>query len=168
MGWLKRSPWVFHYNASSCNGCDLELLAAFGPRYDPERFGVINTGNPKHADILLITGTMNVRSAEVARNLYDQMPSPKAVVAVGICATSACVFQEAYNVLGGVDAVLPVDVYVPGCAVRPESVLDGILDAVRVLDEKERAWRTGGIVEAKREAEQPKIFEEKEKEKKAA
>jgi len=143
MSSFKRSPWVFHYNASSCNGCDLELIAALMPMYDPERFGVINTGNPKHADILLITGSMNVRSVEVVKNLYNQMPSPKVVVAVGICATSACVFAEAYNVLGGVDKVLPVDVYVLGCAVRPEAILDGILKAAQVLDEKYRALRAG-------------------------
>lgn len=143
MSSIKKSPWVFHYNASSCNGCDLELIAAFMPRYDPERFGVINTGNPKHADILLITGSMNVRNAEVVKNLYNQMPSPKVVVAVGICATSACVFAEAYNVLGGVDKVLPVDVYVLGCAVRPEALLDGILKAAEILDEKYSALRAG-------------------------
>jgi Ni,Fe-hydrogenase III small subunit len=143
MSSFKRSPWVFHYNASSCNGCDLELVAALTPMYDPERFGVINTGNPKHADILLITGSMNVRNVPVVRNLYNQMPSPKVVVAVGICATSGCVFAEAYNVLGGVDKVLPVDVYVMGCAVRPEALLDGILQAAQVLDEKYRARRAG-------------------------
>lgn len=143
MSSFKRSPWFFHYNASSCNGCDFELFAALMPRYDPERFGVINTGNPKHADILLITGSMNVRNVEVVKNLYNQMPSPKVVVAVGICATSACVFADAYNVLGGVDKVLPVDAYVLGCAVRPEAVLDGILKAAEILDEKYRALRTG-------------------------
>ncbi len=134
-----KSPWVFHYNASSCNGCDLELIATLTPMYDPERFGVINTGNPKHADILLITGSMNVKNVAVVENLYNQMPSPKVVVAVGICATSGCVFAEAYNVLGGVDKVLPVDVYVLGCAARPEAILDGILKAAAVLDEKCRA-----------------------------
>jgi Ni,Fe-hydrogenase III small subunit len=113
------------------------------PRYDLERFGVINTGNPKHADILLITGSMNVRSVEVVRNLYNQMPSPKVVVAVGICATSGCVFADAYNVLGGVDKVLPVDIYVLGCAVRPEAILDGILKAAQVLEEKYRAFQVG-------------------------
>jgi Ni,Fe-hydrogenase III small subunit len=143
MSFLKKSPWFFHYNASSCNGCDLELLAALTPRYDPERFGVINTGNPKHADILLITGSLNVRSVEVVRNIYNQMPSPKVVVAVGICATSACVFADAYNVLGGVDKVLPVDLYVLGCAVRPEAILDGILRAAEILEEKHRALRAG-------------------------
>lgn len=141
MSSLKRSPWVFHYNASSCNGCDLELVATLTPMYDPERFGVINTGNPKHADILLITGSMNVRNVPIVRNLYDQMPSPKVVVAIGICATSGCVFRDAYNVLGGVDKVLPVDIYVVGCAARPEAILDGILQAAEVLDEKYRGHR---------------------------
>ena len=144
-----RSPWVFHYNASSCNGCDLELIATLTPMYDPERFGVINTGNPKHADILLITGSMNVKNVPVVENLYNQMPSPKAVVAVGICATSGCVFAEAYNVLGGVDKVLPVDVYVLGCAARPEAILDGILRAAAILDEKYRAAK-GQTTEGKR------------------
>lgn len=143
MSALRRSPWVFHYNASSCNGCDLELVATLTPMYDPERFGVINTGNPKHADILLITGSVNARNEEIIRNLYDQMPSPKVVVAVGICATSGCVFAEAYNVVGGVDKVLPVDVYVMGCAVRPEALLDGILKAAEVLEEKYRSRRKG-------------------------
>ena len=143
MSALKRSPWVFHYNASSCNGCDLELVATLTPMYDPERFGVINTGNPKHADILLITGSVNARNEEIIRNLYDQMPSPKVVVAVGICATSGCVFADAYNVVGGVDKVLPVDVYVMGCAVRPEALLDGILKAAEVLEEKYRSRRKG-------------------------
>ena len=136
MSIMKRSPWIVHYNASSCNGCDLELVATLTPMYDPERFGIINTGNPKHADLLLVTGSVNARNASVLETLFDQMPSPKAVVAIGICATSGCVFQEAYNVLGGVDKVLPVDVYVPGCAARPEAILDGILRALDVLERK--------------------------------
>ena len=136
MSIMKKSPWIVHYNASSCNGCDLVLVATLTPMYDPERFGVINTGNPKHADLLLVTGSVNARNASVLETLFDQMPSPKAVVAVGICATSGCVFAEAYNVLGGVDKVLPVDVYVPGCAARPEAILDGILRALDVLERK--------------------------------
>lgn len=146
MSSLGRSPWVFHYNASSCNGCDLELVAALTPVYDPERFGVINAGNPKHADIFLVTGSMNVRNVPVVRNLYDQMPSPRVVVAVGICATSGCVFRNAYNVLGGVDKVLPVDIYVVGCAARPEAILDGILQAAKLLDEKYRAGKTAKTI----------------------
>jgi len=148
MSIMKKSPWVVHYNASSCNGCDLELVATLTPMYDPERFGVINIGNPKHADILLVTGSVNARNAEVLQTLYDQMPSPKAVVAVGICATSGCVFAECYNVLGGVDKVLPVDVYVPGCAARPEAILDGILRAVDVLERKGKEFRRSSVVAA--------------------
>ncbi len=148
MSSLKRSPWVLHYNASSCNGCDLELVATLTPTYDPERFGILNTGNPKHADILLVTGSVNARNASVLETLYSQMPSPKAVVAIGICATSGCVFQEAYNVLGGVDKVLPVDVYVPGCAARPEAILDGILKAVEVLERKGKEFRRSSGVAA--------------------
>jgi len=148
MSSLKRSPWVLNYNASSCNGCDLELVAMLTPMYDPERFGIINTGNPKHADIFLVTGSVNARNASVLETLFNQMPSPKAVVAIGICATSGCVFQEAYNVLGGVDKVLPVDVYVPGCAARPEAILDGILRAVDVLERKGKEFRRSSVVAA--------------------
>jgi ech hydrogenase subunit C len=131
-----RSPWVLHYDASSCNGCDIEVVASLTPLYDVERLGVINTGNPKHADIFLVTGSVNAQNVKVLRNLYEQMPEPRVVVAVGICATSGCVFRECYNVMGGVDAVLPVDVYVPGCAARPESIIDGVITAVAILEKK--------------------------------
>ena len=136
MGWFKRSPWVLHYNATSCNGCDIELIASLTPLYDLERFGIIVTGNPKHADILAVTGSVNDESRRVVQTLYEQMPNPKVVVAVGICAATGCVFQDCYNVRGGVVKVLPVDVYVPGCAARPEAIIDGILMACGVLEEK--------------------------------
>jgi Ni,Fe-hydrogenase III small subunit len=142
MGWLKRSPWVLHYNATSCNGCDIELIASLTPLYDLERFGIIVTGNPKHADILAVTGSVNGNSGKVVQNLYEQMPHPKVVLAVGICATSGCVFQDCYNVQGGVDKVLPVDVYIPGCAARPEAIIDGVLQACAILDGKD-AQRKG-------------------------
>ncbi len=136
MSSLSRSPWVLHYNATSCNGCDIEVVASLTPMYDLERFGILNTGNPKHADILLVTGSVSDRSAEVLRTLYDQMPSPKVVVALGICATSGGIFAECYNIKGGVDKVLPVDVYVPGCAVRPEAIIDGVIQALAILEQK--------------------------------
>ncbi len=141
MGWFKRSPWVLHYNATSCNGCDIEFVVSLTPLYDLERFGIISTGNPKHADILAVTGSVNEKSRQVLLNLYEQMPNPKVVVAVGICATSGCVFQDCYNVMGGVDKVLPVDVYVPGCAARPESIIDGVLKACEILEEKDKQRR---------------------------
>lgn len=142
MGAFTRSPWVMHYDASSCNGCDIEVVASLTPLYDVERLGVMNTGNPKHADIFLVTGSVNAQNVKVLRTLYEQMPDPRVVVAVGICATSGCVFRECYNVMGGVDTVLPVDVYVPGCAARPESIIDGILQAVGLLEKKRLYMKT--------------------------
>jgi ech hydrogenase subunit C len=136
---LKQSPWIVHYDASSCNGCDIETLACLTPLYDVERLGVINTGNPKHADIFLVTGAVNHLSREVIRNIYHQLAEPKVVVAVGICASSGGIFRKCYNVSGGVDSVIPVDVYVPGCAARPEAIIDGVVQALGVLEQKRQA-----------------------------
>jgi ech hydrogenase subunit C len=136
MTYLKKSPWIVHYNASSCNGCDIEILAALTPVFDVERFGIVNTGNPKHADILLVTGSINAKNIEPLKNVYAQIPEPKVVVAIGICATSGGIFRECYNILGGTDKVIPVDVYVPGCAARPESIIDGVVTALGILEQK--------------------------------
>ena len=125
-----KSPWVVHFDCGSCNGCDIEVLACLTPIYDIERFGILNIGNPKHADVLLVTGTVNQRNKHVLKNIYDQMPTPKAVIAIGASGTSGGVFREAYNVLGGVDKVIPVDVYVPGCPARPEAIIDGVVAAL--------------------------------------
>jgi ech hydrogenase subunit C len=136
MSYLPKSPWLVHYDASSCNGCDIEVLACLTPLYDVERFGVLNIGNPKHADIFVVTGSVNEQNKSVIQNIYNQMAEPKVVVAVGACATSGGVFRECYNVQGGVDKVIPVDVYVPGCAARPEAIIDGVVQALGVLEEK--------------------------------
>ena len=144
MTYLARSPWVIHYDASSCNGCDIEVLACLTPLYDIERFGIINTGNPKHADVFLVTGSINEQNKEVIKNIYNQIPEPKVVVAIGICATSGGVFRECYNVMGGIDTMIPVDVYVPGCAARPEMIIDGVVKALGILEEKwakMEAWK---------------------------
>jgi ech hydrogenase subunit C len=125
-----KSPWLLHFDCGSCNGCDIEVLACLTPLYDIERFGIINVGNPMHSDLFLVTGTVNHRNKKVLLNLYDQMPGPKAVVAVGACALSGGIFREAYNVLGGIDKVLPVDVYVPGCPAKPEAIIDGVVKAL--------------------------------------
>lgn len=138
MPFFSKSPWIIHYDGSSCNGCDIEVLACLTPVYDVERFGVINTGNPKHADILLITGSVNEQNKDIIWQIYNQMPHPKVVAAIGICATSGGIFAECYNVLGGVDKVLPVDLYVPGCAARPEAIIDGVVKALAVLGEKRK------------------------------
>ncbi len=143
MSFFRRSPWILHYDGSSCNGCDIEVLACLTPLYDVERFGVVNTGNPKHADILLVTGSVNERNVEIVENLYRQMPDPKVVVAVGACACSGGIFARAYNVQGGIDRVVPVDVYVPGCAARPERIIDGVVQGIAALEGKRAAMAAG-------------------------
>jgi ech hydrogenase subunit C len=139
MNGFKKSPWILHYDASSCNGCDIETLACLTPVFDVERLGVVNTGNPKHADIFLVTGAVNEQSKHVIRNLYRQLPEPKVVVAVGACAATGGIFRECYNISGGVDCVVPVDVYVPGCAARPEAIIDGVVKGLAVMEEKQTA-----------------------------
>jgi ech hydrogenase subunit C len=134
---LKKSPWILHYDASSCNGCDIETLACLTPIFDVERLGIINIGDPKQADIFLVTGAVNEQSKVVIRNLYRQLPEPKVVVAVGACAASGGIFRECYNISGGVDIVVPVDVYVPGCAARPEAIIDGVVKGLAVMEEKQ-------------------------------
>lgn len=138
---LAKSPWLLHYDASSCNGCDIEVLACTTPKYDIERFGIINTGDPFQADILLITGGVNNQCEQVVKQLYEQMPNPKVVVAVGICACTGGVFKDCYNIKGGIDTVIPVDVYVPGCAARPQAIIDGVVKALEILEEKRQSYR---------------------------
>jgi ech hydrogenase subunit C len=104
--------------------------------YDLERFGIVHMGNPRHSDVLIVTGTVNQRNQRVLRNVYDQMADPKVVVAIGACANSGGVFRDCYNVVGGADKVVPVDVYVNGCAVRPEAVIDGVVEALGKLNER--------------------------------
>ena len=136
MSFLSKSPWVIHYDGSSCNGCDIEVLACLTPVYDAERFGIINTGNPKHADMFIITGGINDQNAAVVQQIYSQMPDPKVVVAVGICACTGGIFKDCYNIKGGVDTVIPVDVFVPGCAARPQAIIDGIVKGLDALEKK--------------------------------
>lgn len=139
-----RSPWLLHYDCGSCNGCDIEVVAALSPIYDLERFGVVHVGNPKHADIFLVTGTVNFRNRHVLQNLYSQMPDPKVVVAVGACGATGGVFHDAYNVVGGVDKIIPVDVYVPGCPPKPEALIDGVVLALEKFREKaDTTWILG-------------------------
>jgi len=137
-----KSPWVVHFNCNSCNGCDIEFLACLTPTYDVERFGILHVGNPKHADILVVTGSVNHRNKHVLKNVYDQMPSPKVVVAMGVCPATGGIFADCYNVLGGVAKVIPVDVYVPGCPPRPEAMIDGIVEGVGILAKKRQDSET--------------------------
>ena len=128
-----KSPWLLCFNGGGCNGCAIELLACLTPVYDLERFGILNTGNPKHADLLLVTGTVNHRNHRTLENLFQTMTLPRLVVAAGACACTGGIFKQAYNVLGGADQAMKVDVYVPGCPPKPERIIDGVLQAVEKL-----------------------------------
>jgi Ni,Fe-hydrogenase III small subunit len=127
---LGRSLAIREVDAGSCNGCELEIIALNNPIYDIERFGIQFVASPRHADMLLVTGPVT-RNMELAlRKTYDATPDPKLVVAVGACGISGGIFGTNYATCGGVDRVIPVDVYIPGCPPRPEALLDGILLAI--------------------------------------
>lgn len=127
------SPWVIHFNTGSCNGCDIEILATLTPRYDLERLGVKLRGSPRHADVLLCTGPVTQQARDRLVRVYSQMHEPKFVVAIGSCALSGGVFNGCYNVVGGIDQVIPVDAYIPGCPPRPEAIIDGVVKLLSSL-----------------------------------
>jgi len=127
------SPWLIHYNSGSCNGCDIEILATLTPRYDAERLGVQLKGSPRHADVLVCTGPVTMQSRDRLQRIYEQMPDPKFVVAVGSCAISGGAFRGCYNVVGHIDEVIPVDAYIPGCPPRPEAIIDGLVKLLAAL-----------------------------------
>ena len=128
---LGRSLHVRQVDAGSCNGCELEIAATTNPVFDLERFGIHFVASPRHADVLLVTGPVT-RNMEIAlRRTYEAAPEPRVVVAVGACGCSGGIFGEGtYAAIGGVDRVLPVDIYIPGCPPRPQAILNGLLAAM--------------------------------------
>jgi NADH-quinone oxidoreductase B subunit len=122
-----KSPWILHLNSGACNACDIEIVAALTPRFDLERFGVLLKATPRHADVIICTGPVTRQIKDRILRIYEQVPDPKFVVAVGACAMSGCVYRGAYNILGGIDQVIPVDAYVPGCPSRPDAIMDGVV-----------------------------------------
>ena len=137
--WAKaKSPWIIHFNTGGCNGCDIELLAALTPRYDVERFGIVLKGSPRHADILAVTGPVTHQVKNRLLRIYEQMPEPKYVIAIGTCAVSGAPFWDGYNVIGGVDKLFPVDVYVPGCPPKPEAIIEGFVKLLKKIETEEK------------------------------
>ena len=122
-----RSPWLIHFNAGACNACDIEVVAALTPKFDVERFGAVIKGSPRHADVMGVSGSVPRKIRNRLKRIYEQMPSPKFVVAVGSCAISGGVFQNCYNTMDGVDKFIPVSAYIPGCPPKPEAILDGVV-----------------------------------------
>jgi len=128
-----KSPWILHLNSGACNACDIEIVAALTPRFDLERLGVLLRATPRHADVIVATGPVTRQMKDRIIRIYEQTPDPKFVVAVGACAMSGCVYRGAYNVLGGLDQVIPVTAYVPGCPARPDAILDGVVKLLGTL-----------------------------------
>lgn len=133
--WARRkSPWIIHFNSGGCNGCDIEILATLTPRYDVERLGVLKEGSPRHADILICSGPVTRQSRDRLRRIYEQMPEPKKVMVVGSCGSAMGIFRGAYNILGGIDQVIPVDLYVPGCPSHPSGIIAGLVQLVESME----------------------------------
>jgi NADH-quinone oxidoreductase B subunit len=130
-----KSPWVLHFNTGACNACDIEIIAALTPRYDLERFGVLLKGTPRHADVLLCSGPVTKQIECRLQRIYEQMPEPKFVVAVGSCSCSGGVFSGCYNINGGIDTVIPVSAYIPGCPASPKAIIDGVVKLLASLED---------------------------------
>jgi membrane-bound hydrogenase subunit mbhJ len=126
-------------NSGSCNGCDIELVAALTPRYDAEQLGIRLEGSPRHADILCITGPVTRNAAGAVKTVYDQVLAPKAVVAIGSCPATTNVFIDSRTLDGPLDKHIPVDVYVPGCPPRPDAIVQGVARAAQILAERGRS-----------------------------
>ena len=128
-----KSPWILHMNSGACNACDIEILAALAPRFDIERFGIQLKGTPRHADVLVCSGAVTRQMSDRVQRIYEQMPEPKFVVAVGACACSGGVFLGCYNTCRGINEIIPVSVYIPGCPARPEAIIDGVVKLLTSL-----------------------------------
>ena len=124
---------------SACNNCDIEILDALTPKYDLERFGMVLVGSIRHADLILLTGVFNKKSAIRAKHLYEQAPKPIIVVAIGGCACSGLIFRSSYNWDTPIGNVVPVDAYIPGCPPKPEAMISGIMRVIQKIRDGDAA-----------------------------
>ena len=136
---MAKSPWIYHINTGSCNGCDIELVAVLTPRYDAERFGFKLTGSPRHADIIVVSGPITSQSKERLIRTLEQVPEPKCVVSIGSCPRSCNVFKGSYSVEGPLEKYTHVDVSIAGCTPKPEAIIEGLAKAAEILAEKREA-----------------------------
>ena len=134
-----KSPWIYHINTGSCNGCDIELVAVLTPRYDAERFGFKLAGTPRHADIVVVSGPITSQSKDRLIRTLEQVPEPKVVVSIGSCPKSGNVFKGSYCVEAPLDKYCKVDVSIAGCTPKPEAIIEGLYKAAQILKEKREA-----------------------------
>lgn len=125
-----RSLHIREVDTGSCNGCEIEVSQLLAPQYDLQRFGVDFVASPRHADALLVTGPVSRNLERALRDTYEATPDPKIVIAVGACAIGGGIFGTGYASAGGIDRIVPVDVYLPGCPPRPLALIHGILLAI--------------------------------------
>jgi len=131
-----KALWVYHVNTGACNGCDIEVIDVLTPYYDVERFGIKLVGSPRHADVLLVSGPVTRPIVDSLKRVFEATPAPKLVFAIGSCAIDGNIWHDSYNVVGGVDKVIPVNLYIPGCPPRPEAIVYGVAQALGLVPKK--------------------------------
>ena len=138
---MAKSPWIFHINAGSCNGCDIELVSVLTPRYDAERLGFRLTGTPRQADIVVVSGPVTSQTRDRLVRTLAQVPEPRVVVSLGSCPRSGNVFKGSYCVDGPLEKYPHVDVSVGGCTPKPEAIMAALAKAAEILAEKRKEMR---------------------------
>ena len=133
-----KSGWIFHVNAGSCNGCDIELVSILTPRYDAERLGFRLAESPRQADIVAVSGPITMQTRDRLVRVLSQVPEPRVIVTLGSCPCSGNVFKGSYSVVGPLDKYVPVDVAIAGCAPKPEAIIHGLAMATQILKEKKK------------------------------
>lgn len=139
-----KSGWIFHVNAGSCNGCDIELVSIVTPRYDAERLGFRLAESPRHADIVAVSGPITAQTRDRLVRILAQVPEPRVVLSLGSCPRSCNVFKGSYSVEGPLDRYAHVDVSVAGCPPKPEAIVAGFARAAEILAEKQRLYQKKG------------------------
>jgi Ni,Fe-hydrogenase III small subunit len=138
---MAKSPWIFHVNAGSCNGCDIELVSVLTPRFDAERLGFRLTGTPRQADIVVVSGPITSQSKERLLRTLEQVPEPRCIVTLGSCPQTGNVFKGSYSVEAPIEKFVHVDVAIAGCTPKPEAVIEGLYKAAQILKEKREAMK---------------------------
>ena len=138
---MSKSPWIFHINAGSCNGCDIELVSVLTPRYDAERLGFRLIGTPRQADIVVVSGPITLQTRDRLVRTLAQVPEPFCVVSLGSCPRSGNVFKGSYAIDGPLEKYIHVDVSVGGCTPKPEAVVAALAKAAEILAEKRKEMR---------------------------